>query len=80
VYFCYFDFNTSVIHTTYGVIISTFRLTTCFDTIVSKHVVNLTVEILKQYVVLCMTEVLKVEIKFKYLGTILTNRLQAPKK
>ena len=32
----YLDFNTSVIHTTtYAFIISTFKLTTCFDTVVS---------------------------------------------
>jgi hypothetical protein len=36
VYLYYLDFNTSVIHTTiYAFIISTFKLTTCFDTIVS---------------------------------------------
>ena len=29
------------------------------DTVVSKHVVNLKVEIIKAYVVVCMTEVLK---------------------
>jgi hypothetical protein len=34
VYLYYFDFNTSVIHTTiYALIIFTFNLTTCFDTI-----------------------------------------------